>query len=572
MKLAAVCCRSDQARRWAGETLDRCVSVYGSAEELYGHPEQYEGVLIVTPHCSHRELAETAFSLGKHVFCDKPTGVSVEEAHRMNQAAEKSGKKFAVMFHQRLYAKNRRIKEILESGELGEIQRISLENTEFYRTRAYHASGSWRSTWGGEGGGVLINQGQHLLDLWQWFFGMPKEVYAQIQFGKYNDFSVDDEVSIAMKYPGQATGSIFLSTGEARREERLEVVGSRAALIVKGDSINVCRYSQDSREYGKHSGYKSREGLTFTEAEEAWPVKKDYQQMLENFAMAVLEGEPLIAQGGEGYRALELANSAYLSAWLGRPVSLPLDRGQYEEELRKRIEEEEGRGVTEMAGDKDRKGELESRGEGEIRRRDWVERGEELTRADSDRGRDSDCGRDSDRDGHGSSEPRTLSSALRPQARVTTLCHLEKDGRYLMLHRVSKKNDENKDKWIGVGGHLEEGESPEDCLVREVREETGLTLTSYRFRGLVTFVSDEWGTEYMCLYTADGWTGELTECREGILEWVDKDKVCQLNIWEGDKIFFRLLEEEKPFFSLKLRYEGEVLREAVVDGEVLEIG
>lgn len=144
------------------------------------------------------------------------------------------------------------------------------------------------------------------------------------------------------------------------------------------------------------------------------------------------------------------------------------------------------------------------------------------------------------------------------------MCYLERDGRYLMLHRVSKKADENKDKWIGVGGHVEEGESPEDCLLREVREETGLTLTSYRFRGLVTFVSDEWGTEYMCLYTADKWTGEMTECREGTLEWVEKERICELNIWEGDKVFFRLLEEERPFFSLKLRYEGEVLREVVV--------
>lgn len=161
-------------------------------------------------------------------------------------------------------------------------------------------------------------------------------------------------------------------------------------------------------------------------------------------------------------------------------------------------------------------------------------------------------------------------TAGHPAVRVTTLCHLEQDGKYLMLHRISKSVDENKDKWIGVGGHVEEGESPEDCLIREVKEETGLTLTSYRFRGLVTFVSDQWGTEYMCLYTADRWTGELTGCREGTLEWVDKDKVTSLQIWEGDKIFFRLLEEEAPFFSLKLRYEGDRLMEAVLDGNILE--
>lgn len=155
--------------------------------------------------------------------------------------------------------------------------------------------------------------------------------------------------------------------------------------------------------------------------------------------------------------------------------------------------------------------------------------------------------------------------------RVTTLCHLEQDGKYLMLHRISKKVDENKDKWIGVGGHVEEGESPEDCLIREVFEETGLTLTSYRFRGLVTFVSDQWGTEYMCLYTADSWTGEMTQCSEGTLEWIEKEKVCSLNIWEGDKIFFRLLAEDAPWFSLKLCYEGDRLVEAVLDGKPLEL-
>lgn len=158
-----------------------------------------------------------------------------------------------------------------------------------------------------------------------------------------------------------------------------------------------------------------------------------------------------------------------------------------------------------------------------------------------------------------------------PAIRMTTLCYLEKDGQYLMLHRVSKERDENKDKWVGVGGHVEKGESPEDCLVREVKEETGLTLTSYRFRGLVTFVSDQWGTEYMCLYTADGWRGEQTGCDEGVLCWMEKEKVRGLPVWEGDKIFFRLLMQDAPFFSLKLRYEGDRLAEAVLDGRQMDL-
>ena len=157
--------------------------------------------------------------------------------------------------------------------------------------------------------------------------------------------------------------------------------------------------------------------------------------------------------------------------------------------------------------------------------------------------------------------------------RNTTLCYLERGRDYLMLHRVKKEVDENKDKWIGIGGKFEEGESPEDCLLREVREETGLTLTSWRYRGIVTFVSDEWGTEYMHLFTADAWEGALRQdCDEGVLEWIDREKLLSLPIWEGDKIFLRLLDQDAPFFSLKLRYEGDRLAEAVLNGKTVRGG
>lgn len=160
---------------------------------------------------------------------------------------------------------------------------------------------------------------------------------------------------------------------------------------------------------------------------------------------------------------------------------------------------------------------------------------------------------------------------METKSQLTTLCYIEKDGKYLMLHRVKKEKDVNKDKWIGVGGHFEEGESPEECLLREVKEETGLSLTSFRFRGLVTFLADGWQSEYMCLYTADGFEGEISACNEGTLEWVDKKEVLHLNLWEGDKVFFRLLEERETFFSLKLSYEGDRLVQCVLDGQDLEL-
>ncbi len=150
---------------------------------------------------------------------------------------------------------------------------------------------------------------------------------------------------------------------------------------------------------------------------------------------------------------------------------------------------------------------------------------------------------------------------------MTTLCYLERGDQYLLLHRTKKENDANRDKWIGVGGKFEVGESPEDCLLREVREETGLTLTSYRYRGIVTFVSDVYPCEYMHLFTADGWVGEQNVCDEGELEWISKKEFSALPMWEGDRIFLSLLEANAPFFSLKLTYKGERLTEAVLNGE-----
>ena len=152
-----------------------------------------------------------------------------------------------------------------------------------------------------------------------------------------------------------------------------------------------------------------------------------------------------------------------------------------------------------------------------------------------------------------------------------TLCYIERGDEYLMLHRVKKKNDINQDKWIGVGGKFEDKESPEDCILRETFEETGLRLTDYRYRGLVTFVNIIYETEYMHLFTATGWEGTIGECSEGNLEWVKKSDVPGLPIWEGDKIFLRLLAEEEPFFSLKLSYDGDVLTGAVLNGKKMEI-
>ena len=154
----------------------------------------------------------------------------------------------------------------------------------------------------------------------------------------------------------------------------------------------------------------------------------------------------------------------------------------------------------------------------------------------------------------------------------TTLCYIEQDGCYLMLHRVKKEHDINRDKWIGIGGKFEDKESPEDCVLREVREETGLTLTHMEYRGIVTFVSDRYDTEYLHLFWADGFTGTLRDCDEGNLEWIEKSRLREIPKWQGDEIFLELLEQRVPFFSLKLCYVGDVLEQAVLNGKSLTLG
>lgn len=154
----------------------------------------------------------------------------------------------------------------------------------------------------------------------------------------------------------------------------------------------------------------------------------------------------------------------------------------------------------------------------------------------------------------------------------TTLCHIEQNGKYLMLHRVKKENDLNRDKWVGIGGKFEYGESPEECNIREVFEETGLTLHSSRYCGIVTFLSDKWGTEYMHLFHSTEFSGDIKECDEGNLEWISKRDLYSLPLWQGDKIFLRLIDKKVPFFSLKLVYEGEILKSAVLNGDKLELG
>lgn len=337
-RLTAVVCRSNEAKKWADDTFAGQVHIFNDSDSLFAHAEEYDAVLIVTPHKTHPQLAVTAFQLGKAVFCDKPAGVSVAQADLMNLASIETGKLYAMMFHQRLYAKYQYIKDMIELGKLGNITRVMMVNSRYYRTEYYHQSGTWRSSWNGEGGGALINQGQHIIDIWQWLFGMPKKIYADVEFGKYNDFLVDDEATITMKYANRMTGLLVLTTGDGGYEERLEISGTKGKLVLEDQKLTIQEYSQDTLEYGKTTKCNSREALSTTQHIVEFPKQEEpYVEMLTNFVHAYQGQADLIAPGVEGKNALEIVNAAYLSAWQNKTIDLPIESSVYEDELRQHM-------------------------------------------------------------------------------------------------------------------------------------------------------------------------------------------------------------------------------------------
>lgn len=341
MMLSAVCARSDSNKGWIKENLKEDILFYESTEELFNHADGFDAVLIVTPHKEHPRLALEAFKHKKHVFCDKPAGITVSEAHAMNEAAEKAGTIYAMMFHNRSFPVYQELKKMLMERDLGDILRILFISSKNFRTNFYHKSSTWRSSFKGEGGGMLINQGTHSLDIWQWLFGMPEAIYAKIPFGKYNDFLVDDEATILMEYPGKVTGTFIMSTGEAFNGEKLEVVGTKGRVVIEDNQMSYWKNDVDSRIYGKTSEENSKDKIhtEFKKIEFAAP-ENAYIKMFENFYNAIVSGEALIAPGEEGDKSLTLVNAAYLSAWKKEEVRLPFSEKEYEDYLKKMIDTE----------------------------------------------------------------------------------------------------------------------------------------------------------------------------------------------------------------------------------------
>jgi len=284
-------------------------------------------VIIATPHYFHTPIAEAAFARGVHVLSEKPIAVSVSDADRMIRAARASGKKFGVMFQMRTSAGNRAARRLIEEGRLGEIYRVSL-TMGWYRTQAYYDSGTWRATWAGEGGGVLINQAPHLLDLFSWLVGLPSRITGQVRT-RLHDIEVEDEAFALLEYPNGAHGYLYASVMEAPSTEQIEICGDRGKLLLRG-GLRFWELDSSIRDFTRTSPDMWASPKATEVPIEIEEAPHGHGVITGNFARAILQNEPLIAPGEEGLRAVELINGLIMSGKQRRPVDVPVDRAAYD--------------------------------------------------------------------------------------------------------------------------------------------------------------------------------------------------------------------------------------------------
>lgn len=336
MTLAGVCCRNARGQEIL-RTMYPGAAVYRDVDHMLEHKEEFDAVLIVTPHTSHVEIGLKMVKAGKHILMDKPAGVCAKEVRRLVEAAGEAKVGFGMIFNTRMNPVFRKAKELLEQGALGTVTRAVWICNTWYRTPAYHHSAPWRSSWEGECGGLLINQSQHYLDIWQWLVGMPDGVLATLDYGKYNDFDVDDSADIQFFYRNGIHGTFITSSGENPGVNRLEIWGTKGRLSIEDTSrlyldeneMPTDVFAQVNQEVYGRLAHHLREIPAGKE-------EKDYQKLIANFADHILHGTSLIADGEEGLKSVILMNGAYLSSWLDRKVSLPADEALYQEKLKEK--------------------------------------------------------------------------------------------------------------------------------------------------------------------------------------------------------------------------------------------
>jgi len=335
--LTAVCSSNEDRIAWIKDNINENVKIFKEEEDFFNESE-IDAVLIATPHYSHPELAKKALAKGKHVLIEKPAGVYTKNVLEMNAAAKASGKKFGIMYNQRANPLYQKIRDLIQSGELGELKRMNWIITDIYRPQSYYDSSKWRATWNGEGGGVLLNQALHHIDVLQWTTGdMPKSIRTMSSSGKYHDIEVEDDVTAFLEYENGSTGVIIASTGEAPGTNRYEIVGDRGKIVVENEELVFYQLTQSEREF--NSSYKGGFGQPDFQRIEI-PVKSDnanHAAIIQNWIDAIVKSSPLLSPGEEGVKALEISNAIYLSSWLNETVVLPIDPDLFYGKLQEKI-------------------------------------------------------------------------------------------------------------------------------------------------------------------------------------------------------------------------------------------
>lgn len=334
-ELTAVCDVAQSRLDWAAGALPERVARFSDAEKLLDSG-LVDAVVIATPHYFHPTYGIAAAERGIHVMSEKPAGVYTRQVREMNETVERTGIAYGLMFNQRVRPVHRKLQELVAAGEVGELQRTNWIITNWFRTQAYYDSGGWRATWAGEGGGVLINQCPHNLDLWLWICGLPSRVHAFIGFGKYHDIEVDDEVTAYVEYPNGATGVFITTTGEAPGSNRLEVCGDRGKLVLEDGKLSFQRTRESAREFLRTSPHGFARPETWNIDVPVRSGGEEHKDVTRAWVDHILDGKPMIAPGQEGIRSLELSNAMLLSAWCGETIDIPVDEARFLAELEQR--------------------------------------------------------------------------------------------------------------------------------------------------------------------------------------------------------------------------------------------
>ncbi len=338
--LTAVCDVDAKKREWANENL-KTVEVFTDYVDMLNNA-QIDAVIIATPHYLHPIIAIESFKKGYNVLTEKPAGVYTKQVEKMNAEALKSNKAFCIMYNQRTNPIFKKAREIMRSGEMGELKRVIWIVTNWYRRQEYYDSGLWRGTWRDEGGGVLINQCPHNIDIMQWIVGMPEKITASCSYGKYHDIEVEDDVSAFFEYPNGATGALFTSTGEKPGTNRLEISCDNGKILIENGKLCVWKYNVPEHEFRYYTSDEYKK--LSCEYSEFVPQNDDssaHNQILQNFVNHILYSEELVSPGYDGIKGLTISNAIHLSDWIESPVTLPIDSEKFEKLLMEKVESSE---------------------------------------------------------------------------------------------------------------------------------------------------------------------------------------------------------------------------------------